>query len=381
MSPTATPPPRAARDFTELMTAFARTLRHAGVPASPDRLQAALTALSHLDVRDPAQVYWAGRVTLCSDPEDLPRYDSAFSLYFGGGAAPAAERSLPQPAVPRSAPFEIATDGADEAEDEESQPLTLSVRASGREVLRHRDIATLSDDERDELHRLFALLAPRTSGRRSLRYAPARRGRVDSQRTIRRMLHQAGEPSELVRRRQRPKPRRLVLLVDISGSMAPYAEAYLRFAHAAVRVAPLNTEAFTVGTRLTRITRELRLREPDRALAAAGRAVPDWSGGTRLGDELQAFLDRWGQRGVARGAVVVLCSDGWERGDPGELGSQLARLARLAHSVVWVNPHKGKAGFAPATGGMVAALPHLDELVAGHSFAALEELAEVIGHA
>ena len=172
-----------------------------------------------------------------------------------------------------------------------------------------------------------------------------------------------------------------MLLIDVSGSMAPYSDALLRFAHAATRSAPLSTETFTVGTRLTRVTRELRLRDPDQALAAAGRAVPDWSGGTRLGEALQAFLDRWGQRGVARGAVVVLCSDGWERGDPRDLGEQLGRLARLAHLVVWVNPHKGKAGFAPTTGGMVAALPHIDRLVAGHSFAALEELVEVVAGA
>jgi uncharacterized protein with von Willebrand factor type A (vWA) domain len=195
------------------------------------------------------------------------------------------------------------------------------------------------------------------------------------------MLAQGGEPSRLARRDRRTKPRRLVLLIDVSGSMAPYADALLRFAHAAMRVAPYNTEVFTLGTRLTRVTRELRRRDPDRALAGAGRAIPDWSGGTRLGDGLQAFLDRWGQRGVARGAVVVVCSDGWERGDPALLGEQLGRLARLSHTVVWVNPHMGKDGFIPATGGMRAALPHISRLVAGHSFAALSQLADVIAHA
>jgi uncharacterized protein with von Willebrand factor type A (vWA) domain len=163
--------------------------------------------------------------------------------------------------------------------------------------------------------------------------------------------------------------------------MEPYADTLLRFAHAAVRVAPFGTEVFTLGTRLTRITRELRRRDPDAALSAAGAAIPDWSGGTRLGDSLKAFLDQWGQRGVARGAVTVLCSDGWERGDPALLGEQLARLARLSHRVVWVNPHKGKDGYAPITGGMLAALPHIDDLVAGHSLAALERLVEVIAEA
>ncbi|MBV9822946.1 MAG: VWA domain-containing protein [Actinobacteria bacterium] len=370
---------RPSRDVVDVVLGFARTLRHAGVPAGPDRVQAMLAALGHLDVLDPSQVYWAGRLTLCADPEDLDRYDAAFALYFGN-RRPAPGRAADQPPpLLRPAAFEPDTGGAGEEEDTEAPG--FAVHASRHEVLRHKDVTTLTAAERAQLQRLFALLAPRASGRRSLRHRTARRGRVDLERTVRRMLAHGGEPAELARRRRRTKPRRLVLLVDVSGSMAPYADWLLRFGHAAVRSAPLGTEVFTLGTRLTRVTRELRLRDPDRALAAAGRAVPDWRGGTRLGDTLKAFTDRWGQRGVARGAVLVVCSDGWERGDPAELGSQLARLARLAHAVVWVNPHKGKDGFAPVTGGMVAALPHIDSLVAGHSFAALAELVEVIAGA
>jgi uncharacterized protein with von Willebrand factor type A (vWA) domain len=250
--------------------------------------------------------------------------------------------------------------------------------ASRREVLRHKDITTLSVAERAELRRLVARLAPRVGRRRTRRYGAASRGAVDLERTVRRMLRDGGEPSRLARKARRRKPRRLVLLADVSGSMEPYADSLLRFAHAAVRAAPFNVEVFTLGTRLTRVTRELRQRDPDAALQAAGAAVPDWSGGTRLGESLKAFLDQWGQRGAARGAVVVLCSDGWERGDPALLGDQVARLARLAHAVVWVNPHRGKPGYEPVTGGMVAALPHIDRLVAGHSLAALEQLADVI---
>ena len=366
------------RDFTDVVLGFARTLRHAGVPAGPDRVQAMLSALGHLDVLDPAQVYWAGRVTLCADPEDLDRYDAAFALYFGGRRQRGSRTVSEPPLVRRPAPFEPDQDG--EQQDAEDSP-GFAVHASRHEVLRHKDVTALSVTERQQLQRLFGLLAPRASGRRSLRYTRAHRGRVDLDRSVRQMLRDGGEPTELIRQRRRLKPRRLVLLIDVSGSMSPYADWLLRFGHAATRRAPLSTEVFTVGTRLTRVTRELRLRDPDRALAAAGRAVPDWRGGTRLGEALKAFSDRWGQRGVARGAVVVLCSDGWERGDPAELGNQLARLSRLAHAVVWVNPHKGKDGFAPVTGGMVAALPHLDALVAGHSFAALEELVEVIADA
>ncbi len=367
------------RDVVEVVLGFARTLRHAGVPAGPDRVQAMLAALGHLDVLEPSQVYWAGRLTLCGDPEDLDRYDAAFALYFGGRRGRGAKTATDAPQVLRAAPFEPEPTGG-QRQDEDDTP-GFAALASGHEVLRRKDVTALSTAERQQVQRLFALLAPRVSGRRSLRYTRAHRGRVDLGRTLRQLLSQGGEPGELLRQRRRTKPRRLVLLIDVSGSMSPYADWLLRFGHAATRRAPHNTEVFTVGTRLTRVTRELRLRDPDRALAAAGRAVPDWRGGTRLGETLKAFSDRWGQRGVARGAVVVLCSDGWERGDPAELSSQLARLARLSHAVIWVNPHKGKDGFAPLTGGMVAALPHIDSLVAGHSFAALEELVEVIAHA
>ena len=198
---------------------------------------------------------------------------------------------------------------------------------------------------------------------------------------MRRALRDGGEVTRLMHRRARPRPRRVVLLVDVSGSMSPYADALLRYAHAAVRARPAATEVFTIGTRLTRVTRELRLRDPDRALAASGEAIPEWSGGTRLGEVLKAFLDRWGQRGTARGAIVVVCSDGWERGGTELLAGQMARLRRLAYAVVWVNPHKGRAGYEPLTGGMQAALPSLDAFVAGHSLAAFDELTGVIARA
>jgi uncharacterized protein with von Willebrand factor type A (vWA) domain len=192
------------------------------------------------------------------------------------------------------------------------------------------------------------------------------------------MLRRGGEPARLERRHRRVRPRRLVLVVDVSGSMQPYADPYLRFAHAAARRRP-GTEVFTVGTRLTRVTRVMRGRDASAALVAVSGSVPDWSGGTRLGELLKAFLDRWGQRGTARGAVVVVASDGWERGDAALLGAQMLRLSRLAHRVVWVNPHRGLPGFAPMTAGMRAALPHVDDFVDGHSLDALERLADLLG--
>jgi uncharacterized protein with von Willebrand factor type A (vWA) domain len=333
-----------------------------------------LAAVGHLDVLDATAVYWAGRLTLCGSPDDLDRYDAAFAAYFGG-EAPRSRRSpgAEQVRVVQTAPLAI-----DQGSEDGGEPADLATRSSGEEVLRHRDVADLTIAERDQLRRLFALLRPAAPMRPSRRRSPSAHGAIHQARTVRRVLRDGGEVTRLVHHRSRPRPRRVVLLIDVSGSMSPYADALLRFAHAAVRARPASTEVFTIGTRLTRVTRELRLRDPDKALAASGSAIPDWSGGTRIGEVLKAFLDRWGQRGTARGAIVVICSDGWERGGAELLAEQMARLHRLAHAVVWVNPHKGRVGYEPLTAGMVAALPSVDHFVAGHSLAAFEEVAGVI---
>jgi uncharacterized protein with von Willebrand factor type A (vWA) domain len=365
------------RDVVDTVLGFARTLRHAGVPASPDRVEAMLAALGNLSVLDPRHVYWAGRLTLCGGPDDLDRYDAAFAAWFSGEAPRAVPRTAPQRLEPAiSAPLEPGTGEGDDGEAPE-----LATQASADEVLRHRDVGEMTVAEREHLRRLFALLVPAAPMRPSRRRRASVRGAVHPARTVRQALHDGGEVRRLLHHRPEARPRRVVLLVDVSGSMTPYADALLRFAHAAVRARPSSTEVFTIGTRLTRVTREMRLRDPDRALTASGSAIPDWSGGTRLGEVLKAFLDRWGQRGTARGAVVVVCSDGWERGDAALLGEQMARLRRLAHTVVWVNPHKGRTGYEPLTSGMRAALPSVDHFVSGHSMAAFEELTGVIGRA
>jgi hypothetical protein len=365
------------RDVVDTVLGFARTLRAAGVAASPDRVEAMLAAVGALDVLDGGAVYWAGRLTLCSGPDDLDRYDAAFSAWFGG-ELPRVPRNWPppRPVVSSMAPLDAGSgDGAEPGAQE------LAVRASATEVLRHRDVAELGPVELEHLRRLFAVLRPAAPMRPSRRRRASPAGAVHPARTVRRALRDGGEVTRLLHRRAAPRPRRVVLLVDVSGSMSPYADALLRFAHVAVRSRPTSTEVFTVGTRLTRVTRELQLRDPERALAAGGSAIPDWSGGTRLGEVLKAFLDRWGQRGTARGAVVIVCSDGWERGGTEVLAEQMARLKRLAHAVVWVNPHKGRAGYEPLAAGMQAALPSVDHFVAGHSMAAFEELTGVIQRA
>jgi uncharacterized protein with von Willebrand factor type A (vWA) domain len=375
--------PAAATDEEDPIPAlvgFTVVLRHAGLAVTTDRVTAFLEAVDQLDVTSRTQTYWAGRLTLCSDPDDLPRYERAFADWFtpprqGGRTTELIDQRKPPP--PRLAAL-TSPGGQGENDEAAADEPQLLARASGTEMLRHRDLSELSPAEREHLRRLLALLKPAPPQRPSRRLRPARRGAADARRTLRAALRDGGEFRELRRRDTSTRSRKVVLLVDVSGSMEPYADALLRFAHVVVRRAPASTEVFTIGTRLTRVTRELRMRDPERALAATGRAIPDWSGGTRLGEVLRAFVDRWGQRGAARRAVVVVFSDGWERGETDLLGAQCARLARLAHQVVWVNPHAGKDGYAPVQGGIVAALPHLNQLLAGHSLATLERLLEVM---
>ena len=357
---------------------FARALRAAGVAVTQDRSQVFLTAVARVGLEDLQQVYWAGRATLCSCPEDLPVFDKVFWAWFADdGSAVTGQRPV-QPTPPqRQAP--LGEDDSDAGEGGDGDDLVVRVAASDVEVLRHRDIATLSEGERARLARLFSRLTPRPPTRTSYRRRPSRRGTLDTDATLRRMLAQMGEPLELRHRARSRRDRRVVLLVDVSGSMGPYADSLLRLAHRITRAMP--AETFSIGTRITRLTRAMRLRDADKALAAAGDVVPDWSGGTRLGEGLQVFLRRWGQRGMVRGAVVVVFSDGWERGDASLLGEQMRRLHLLAHRVVWVNPHKGAVGYQPVQAGMAAALPYVDDFVAGHSLAAFERVLEVVADA
>lgn len=374
-----------------VLLGFARALRAAGVDAGTERLHAFLAAVTAVGPGLRTDVYWAGRSTLCGDRDDLDRYDRVFAAYFGPDR-PAARTSAPAPPprhrlVVREGPSPRTTAGG--AEDLRAPP--AAVLADSREVLRHRDIADLPAADRTRLHQLLAALALPGPARRTARRRPSRRGEVDPRRTVRELLRHAGEPVRPRRHTRLRRSRRVVLLVDVSGSMAPYADALLRFAHASAlrrpgapgppssrAPRPPRTEVFTIGTRLTRVTRELSHRDPDLALRALAAAVPDWRGGTRLGGLLREFLDRWGQRGLARGAVVVLLSDGWERGDPELLAAQMRRLHRLAHRVIWANPRKARPGYAPLAAGMAAALPSVDAFVEGHSLAALERLAAVV---
>lgn len=372
-----TPGPAAVlRQPDEILLGFTRALRAAGVRVTPDRAHGFLEAAALLGLDDRSATYWAGRATLCAGPDDLDRYDQVFEAWFDARDGLPRPRPASTPSTPVSGFPEVEPSGDGAEQDDE----TVRAAATSSEVLRHRDVATLGPAERARLAALFAGLRTSAPLRRTARHQRWHRGSIDASRTLRSSMRRFGEPAEVVWRRRRVRARRVVLLVDVSGSMSGYADALLRLAHRFV-VTGDRVEVFTVGTRLTHLTRAMHHRDPERALVAAGDTVPDWSGGTRLGETLKAFLDRWGARGMARGAVVVIFSDGWERGDAGLLAEQMARLQRIAHRVVWVNPHRGKAGYAPVQQGIAAALPHIDDFVAGHSLATFAELCEVVARA
>ena len=341
---------------------FATLLRGAGVDVTVGSVVAYAEALAALGLTERDGVYWAGRATLVHRPEDTAVYNRTFAAFWS--------------AAPRPTVTDVRTAALD---DGVALAPDIGVRYSAAELLRHKDFAAYSHAELDEARRLMTDVRLAGALRRSRRLVPSRRrrGRPDVRRTVRAALRTGGEVVRRPRVEQATRPRRIVLLCDVSGSMEPYARAMAQFLHVAV-AGRQRVEAFAVGTRLTRITRELSTRDADAALTAAAAAVSDWSGGTRLGEGLRRFNDRWGVRGMARGAVVVVLSDGWDRGDPAVLVEELTRLQRVAHRVVWVNPLKAGPGYAPLARGMAAALPLVDDFVEGHSVASLEALVEVI---
>lgn len=337
-------------------------------------------AVARLDPCDPQDLYWAGRACLLCRRADLPVYEREFRSYFFGhmergrvrvvGAPPAQVRRVALPGA----------DPADRGEPTHERPRSGAVGriASDLERLRRKDFSECTEAELRALRRLMEELAFAIPLRSSRRARPASRGRrPDLRRTIRRSLRTEGELLRRSWRRRRLRRRRLVLFLDVSGSMAGYSRALLQFAHSASQGAR-NVEVFCFGTRLTRLTDAMRRRDPDRALAEAAETVVDWEGGTRIGDSLREFHRSWARRSVARGALVLICSDGLERGEPGVLASQMARLSRMAHFVVWVNPLKGDPRYEPLAGGMRAALPFVDLLASGHNLASLEALSSLL---
>ncbi|MGH3024661.1 MAG: vWA domain-containing protein [Gaiellaceae bacterium] len=343
----------AASDPHARLVRFGRELRAAGLPVGPDRVAELCRAVALLP---PGGLYWAGRATLVSRPEQIPVYDALFASFFGPPA--------PSPGPPLRIRVEV----------EAEQEVGLASRA---ELLREKSFARCSREELSRLAELMARVEWAVPRRRTRRREAARAGRPDLRRTLRRSFRTGGEPVERAWQRRRRRTRRLILLLDVSGSMDAYSRALVMFAHAALR-SDRRWEAFCFGTRLTRVTRQLEGSDPDEALARAAAEVVDWDGGTRIGDSLKRFLDEHGHGGLARGAVVVLCSDGLEVGDPEALAEQMARLSRLAYRVVWLNPLQEDPAYEPLARGMKAALPHVDHFASGHSLASLEEVAAAL---
>jgi uncharacterized protein with von Willebrand factor type A (vWA) domain len=363
--------------FTEVLVGFARELRASGLTVGTGDVLTYCEAMTPLDPADLVDLYWAGRVTLVNRGEDIPAYDRVFRCYFLDENAPAASTlMLPASAVAQATAELVMAGDPNAPEGDEEKPV-LGWMASDVDALKHRSFAACTPDELAALRRIITRIRLTPPRRRTRRTKPASKGRVlDVRKTIRSEMRMGGEPAGLYFRQRRTKLRPLILILDVSGSMADYSRHLLQFAHSA-RHAAARVEVFCFGTRLTRITKELEHREPDTALARAGERVADWDGGTRIGQSLDAFIKN--QKGLARGSVVIVCSDGLDRGDPEVLAAAMERLARLAHRVVWLNPHRGDIhDFQPNTLGMMVAAPHIDHLLSCHDLASLERMAQLL---
>lgn len=390
----------AQADLAALVAAFGHRLHAAGVPVTPERMARFAEAVLLASPQTVPEAYWLGRVTLLTGHFQIPVYDRVFDEYFRGyvdlveqATAPAPTPSSPLDAGERAprdtggqrpgashSPITSATPGLDARGTGDAEEMSMLAAASPSERLASRDFSECSPEELALLRRLvedLPLIPPPRRGRRLRRHT--RGDRLDIRSTLRKAYRTGGDPVRRSRRRHAERPRRVVLIADVSGSMEPYARVYLHLLRGAVRA--LGSEAFVFATRLTRLTRQLSAGGPDYAYARVAESTPDWAGGTRIGPALTRFLDEHGRRGIARGAIIVIVSDGWEIGDPREVGEAMRRLGRLAHHVIWVNPRSAAAEFEPLAGGMSAALPYVDTFLSGHSVRALEDLIAAIAGA
>mgnify|MGYP001819474920 CR=1 FL=1 len=387
-------------DLAAVAARLADHLHTAGVEVGPDRAGRFAAGLTLARPLTTVELYWLGRVTLAGSPGEIATYDRVFADVFRGIADLVANRgdsNMPSldtfdrgetrhdrseqaefetGGEPRPSPVADAAADAGGDEDELSQAPTAAP-ASAEELLRRRDFADCTIEELVQLRRIveqLEVIAPRRPSRRRRRHRTG--DAVDRRATLRAARRTGGHAVTLIRRRPTERRRRVVLIADVSGSMESYSRAYLYLLHGAVKA--LRAETFVFATRLTRLTRTLRTGNPEMALRTAVGDTDDWSGGTRIGQAIGEFNDRWGRRGLARGAVVVIVSDGWESDDPALLGEQMARLGRLAHRIVWVNPRSKSDRFEPLVGGMAAALPYVDTFTSGHSLDALDDVLDAI---
>ena len=364
--------------FIALLVNFTAELRAAGLSVGSGDVLAYCAAMGALDPTDLLDLYWGGRTTLVTRRENIPVYDRVFRRFFTGSRDPVRELLNLQHPDHTRAEGVLQVPATEPGEDRQEQ-VSLGLVASDAETLRHKSFPAFTPEELAALRRIMARIRLTPPRRRTRRTTTAAAGRApDLRRMVRQSLRMHGEPPELAWRRRKVRLRPLILILDVSGSMADYSRHLLQFAYSAQRAAT-RVEVFCFGTRLTRITRALDHRKPDDALERAAAVVFDWEGGTRIGASLDAFVRDWGRRGLCRGGIVVICSDGLDRGDPELLATAMERLRRLSYRVVWMNPHKGNdPHFRPSTLGMLAAAPSIDLILSGHDLSSLEELATLL---
>ena len=393
-------PPRV--EAAALSAAFVTAIRRAGLSTSPDRAARLAEALHLIPPTGLDQLYWTCRVVLVSAREQVPLFDAVFAAVFRGQAAaqppstahpavpaPSAPDAPSRPAAQDTRPADTVTGGPQDrrvaspgrensAEAGRTDGEAVLAMVSADEHLHEASFAELSADEVGKVRRLAAALHLATPLRlsRRTRTSAHSTASLDVRATVRAARRSGTDAPLLLYARRRKQRRKLVLLCDVSGSMEPYSRVFMSLLQGAV--AGAGAEAFVFSTRLTRLTRQLALRDPDQALARAAASAPDWASGTRMAECLRHFIDEHGRRGLARGAVVVVFSDGWAYEDPEQVAAQMARLRRLAHRIIWVNPRKAAPQYRPLVGGMAAALPYCDAFVSGHSYRALAQLAAAI---
>ena len=365
--------------FVRMLVNFTAELRAAGLPVGTGDVVTYCAAMQALDPSDLMDLYWAGRATLMTRREHIRTYDEVFKRFFLDAAGPVREMLTLKARVTAETQAVLEVPATNPDSEGQLEEATLGLMASDAEALKHKSFAACTPEELAALRRIMARIKLTPPKRRTRRTAGARSGRSpDLRRTVRESMRMHGEPAELYWRRRKVRLRPLILVLDVSGSMADYSRNLLQFAYSAKRAAA-KVEVFCFGTRLTRVTRALASRRPDDALRLAAQTVFDWEGGTRIGDCLDAFVRDWGRRGLCRGGIVVICSDGLDRGDPDVLATAMERLGRLSHRVVWMNPHKGdNPAFRPSTLGMMVAAPHIDLMLSGHDLSSLEELAALL---
>jgi len=372
-------------DLLPRLGAFARLLHDAGVEAGPRRLTDATRALAFIDLKRQVDFRNTLRTVFVGRKEDIPIFEAAFDIFWAppdpraaAGVIPGRSRSLPlspERAKAWAEALGLNTSAMNREQETQEYPAS-SGGYSAEELLRNKDFEHMTWQETEQVRRLLEQAPWRVAERRTRRLRAARTGRLDLRRSARQAIHSSGEIVTLFRRRPRVRRRPLILLCDVSGSMERYSRLLMIFAHAIARREDL--EAFVFSTRLTRITRLLRYRDLDRSLDSVSKGVHDFSGGTRIGDALGDFNRHWARRVLGHGAVVVIVSDGWDRGDPEELTAELAHLHRSSYRLIWLNPLLGSEGYQPLTRGMAAALPHCDDFLAAHNLRALEDLGRLL---